>query len=233
MNVTFSLKRIGHILRADWIEYRQNLLLYSLAVLGGFVLLMYFNWKQVPVYHFVLLILAVSYCRFVNLKIHRSKGAYLSLPASTEEKYISLLLEGVFFFLAYQAVFWSAAGIDRVITGELIVKWQSLYNFPAVFYLSNFLYFTILLLCYVIFRKHALVIFLAGFITITGTMSYFFVKYFKDMIIEGEGKGVNINTDDFFVPFSYLESYYHVTTYLLIAIVLFLVYYKLRKKQVR
>ena len=106
INTDFSLQRIGWLLRKDWIEHKKSIAYASGTFL---IVLLPFLWlntkitgisesKQAGIYLLGSLGCFLYYCQFVGRKVHFAKGLYLTLPASTAEKYVALLLEAVFLF---------------------------------------------------------------------------------------------------------------------------------------
>lgn len=231
MDITFSLKRVGYIIHADWIEYRKNILYYSLTIFGCCFFLKYiYDWSPGGLYFWMIFFIFMIFCFYVNQKVFQAKKMFLSLPANTKEKLVSLLLEGTFLLLVNTVIFGLFVGVSKVITGEWIVKWEYIrgIHLESIVYICFLL--TLLLLLFVVFKKY-----IATTITVAGIFFTMFLLSFNSKHIEAKirlGEGINIR--EFYLgPFSNLESYYYLIMCMLMAIVLSLAYYKLKKKQIR
>lgn len=111
MKTDFSIQRINLLLRKDWIENKKKLAYGVLVILGVlfFFLLSSILWdtrfRTFTLYVLGSLGTFIAFCSYVNLMIHRPRGLFLTLPASNQEKYAAILIEGIVVFLAYQVTF--------------------------------------------------------------------------------------------------------------------------------
>lgn len=233
MNTAFSLKRIGYILRADLIEHKKNVFLYMLLLLGVFTYLLHDSpiTRTFPIHYFVLFVLSIIYCRYVGHKIHRREGLFLTLPATTEEKYVALLLEGTFIYLSIQVLFWVSVLINKLLTGAWVTNCTVIYGIPSEIVIINFFAFSLLFLFYVAFKKYAMGLYILTHLVTMGLFSFFFAKKIKAML--GTANGKNIDTDAILMPFYFLKEYLHVTFLALIVLAFLGAYFLLKRKQTR
>lgn len=160
MNTTFSFKRILQILRADSIEYDMNIIFYSIALLIGQVVLMSYQGNYMGTFNFLMICVAVGCCRFVGFKIHHSKGMFLTLPASTEEKFFAMLLEVLLIFIAYHILFGLAYFITGMFAEYPVLNGYNIYNGSLVWVSIGLFFFTLLIFCNTMARKRAFILFL-------------------------------------------------------------------------
>ena len=112
MKTDFSIQRINLLLRKDWIENKKKLAYGVLVILGVlFFFLLYSILWDTRFRTFTLYVLGslgtfIAFCSYVNLMIHRPRGLFLTLPASNQEKFAAILIEGIVVFLTYQVTFW-------------------------------------------------------------------------------------------------------------------------------
>ena len=117
MKTDFSIQRINLLLRKDWIENKKKLAYGVLVILGVlfFFLLSSILWatrfRTFTLYVLGSLGTFIAFCSYVNLMIHRPRGLFLTLPASNQEKFAAILIEGIVVFLTYQVTFWTGTGI--------------------------------------------------------------------------------------------------------------------------
>lgn len=160
MNTQFSIQRIGLLLRKDWIEYRKKLILSALIVTGLFLicLLWPMNVQNVfnpaPFFLFAMLGITIGYFRHVGKAIHQSKGLFLTLPASTLEKFVTFLIEGLMILIVFQGFFWAAIQVGSwfmpIEQVNLMNIWVEIRGVTVIMFLSSILFFS-----YVTFRKSA------------------------------------------------------------------------------
>lgn len=121
MKTDFSIQRINLLLRKDWIENKKKLAYGVLVILGVlfFFLLSSILWatrfRTFTLYVLGSLGTFIAFCSYVNLMIHRPRGLFLTLPASNQEKFAAILIEGIMVFLMYQATFWIGTGIASML----------------------------------------------------------------------------------------------------------------------
>lgn len=101
MNNQFSIKRIGLLLRTDFIMYKKSLLLYGCGIIA---VLIFWMWSkpadkentifiQLFTYSILYFTAFALYCKYVQKKINLTPSQYFMVPASNAEKFTSLLLE--------------------------------------------------------------------------------------------------------------------------------------------
>lgn len=121
MKTDFSIQRINLLLRKDWIENKKKLAYGVLVILGVllFFLLSSILWatrfRTFTLYVLGSLGTFIAFCSYVNLMIHRPRGLFLTLPASNQEKFAAILIEGIVVFLTYQVTFWIGTGIASML----------------------------------------------------------------------------------------------------------------------
>ena len=116
MNNKISLQRIKLLLRADWIEHKSQavfaigaflvaLIVFFLLTLGD-TTMKEFTRKQYFFYGIGLFCYFIYFCRYAGKKVHSSKGLYLTLPANTIEKFVTLLVEGFLLIALFHLMLW-------------------------------------------------------------------------------------------------------------------------------
>ena len=127
MKTDFSIQRINLLLRKDWIENKKKLAYGVLVILGVlfFFLLSSILWdtrfRTFTLYVLGSLGTFIAFCSYVNLMIHRPRGLFLTLPASNQEKFAAILIEGIVVFLTYQVTFWIGTGIAYILIVASII----------------------------------------------------------------------------------------------------------------
>ena len=135
MKTDFSIQRINLLLRKDWIENKKKLAYGVLVILGVlfFFLLSSILWdtrfRTFTLYVLGSLGTFIAFCSYVNLMIHRPRGLFLTLPASNQEKYAAILIEGIVVFLAYQVTFWTGTGIASMLIHSIQGHYHDLARF--------------------------------------------------------------------------------------------------------
>lgn len=239
----FSLHRILLLFRADWIEYRK----YIGYALAAFVAYMgVFLWlslnadaqnyirKEFVLYWCGTIASMLFFCWYAGKKTHRSKGLTLTLPASTEEKYVALLTEGLLILVAFNLLFWGATGCWSmlfpyfpVISPEEICRKTNMSGPIITFILS------LLFLSYVTFRKHALAIVLTGcglLLSAVAASLYYMTK---------DAMGTVLTPSSFteMTPamntLMFLAQYHQVAFTVATCVVMYIAYLKLKEKELR
>jgi hypothetical protein len=166
MDTYFNLNRISYLLRADWIEHKKSLLLSLGGSLLVWIALLYFYGSETKGQRisFFLggLITFIYYCRFISKKIHQPKGLYYTLPASNQEKYFTLLFEGLLFFLAFATIFWLGLFLFKLFSSTFsLISLSELYH--GIISIGLLLFVSsIIVLSHITFRKHAVLISFTG-----------------------------------------------------------------------
>ena len=87
--------------------------------------------------------------------IHRPRGLFLTLPASNQEKFAAILIEGIVVFLTYQVTFWTGTGIASMLIHIQPVAFKdiimTLQDFTMLAFVGSLMF-----LSYVTFKKYAL-----------------------------------------------------------------------------
>ena len=175
MKTDFSIQRINLLLRKDWIENKKKLAYGVLVILGVlfFFLLSSILWdtrfRTLTLYVLGSLGTFIAFCSYVNLMIHRPRGLFLTLPASNQEKFAAILIEGIVVFLTYQVTFWTGTGIASMLIHIQPVAFKdiimTLQDFTMLAFVGSLMF-----LSYVTFKKYALGIACGGYILIIASI---------------------------------------------------------------
>lgn len=229
MNTTLSIKRVGYILRVDFLEHKMYLLLFSICCFAGWVFLLYNSTSNyISWFYMVMMLLGINYCSYVGRKLHQPKGIYLTLPATAIEKCVALLIEGLFFMLLFNLLYWMGAGVGRLLSGYEVATFSAMYGWLSANIVSIALFFlTLLLVFYATFGKRAFLLYLITIVLVTWCMLFFGTKIvlmpFKTGTIELDGEAIDraVNGPLYLIPLVLSAGF------------LYLVYYKLKRKQFR
>jgi hypothetical protein len=158
------------MLQADWIEHKKGLLfslglLFFIWTLILWALLRFGGGVSVDTQHVVFFCTCfgalIAFCKFAGQKVFRSKGLYYTLPAGNGEKYFTLLLEGLIYFIAFNLVFWSVLYLCKLFApGFEVIPFHST-AFNDADSLTVFLA-SLFFLSYLSFRKRPALIALGG-----------------------------------------------------------------------
>jgi hypothetical protein len=238
MNTYFNLNRIGYLLRADWIEHKKNLLLSLGGVSLVWITNLYFIWygyteadSQKVFLYIGELVTFIYYCRFISKKVHQPKGLYYTLPASNQEKYLVLLLEGLLFFLVFTGIFCLGLFLFKFFVPDFpVISLFELYDgyisirpIPIAFLLCLS---SIIVLSHITFRKHASLIGLAG--VALYVLLFIGVSWEVGTMIANDAYNTIVNEAfNFMIPL--FEPALLVTT----VVVLYIGYLKLQEKELR
>lgn len=237
MDTYFSFNRIKYLLQADWIEHKKNLLLSLGGVSLVWISILYFvglgsvktNF-QGAFFYIGGFITFIYYCYFISKKIHQPKGLYYTLPASNQEKYFALLLEGLLFFVVFALIFWLGLFIFKLFAPSFtMINISQLYH--GISHIGLLLFVSsIIFLSHITFRKLALLISFAGIALYV-------------LLFAGVSMKIITMTTDIFEPY-FISSFAYdafgimkqlFTPVLLIAtiVVLYVGYLKLKEKELR
>lgn len=241
MNIDFSMQRIGWLLRKDWIEHKKSIV----YAVGIFLIVVFpFLWlntkvtgisenKQILIYALGSLCCFLYYCRFVGKKVHFSKGLYLTLPAHTSEKYVTLLLEGVLLFAAFSLLYWGSLHLWAVVypAVEPIAPSALYVRKPA----SSLLFFaaSLVFLSYLSFKKYALGIALAGMAAAIGLMIGLVALLVKSQVENSFNLADWINPNALSSTADFIKENVRTAMRISILIVLYIGYLKLKEKESR
>lgn len=242
MNLDFSLQRIGWLLRKDWIEHKKSIV----YALGLFLAVVFpFLWlntkitgisdsKQILIYVLGSLACFFYFCQYVGKKIHFAKGIYLTLPASTGEKYVTFLLEGVFLFAAFNLLYGASLHLWSVIYPAVIPI-----DLSAIFERkpgSSLLFFagSLVFLSYLSFKKYALGIALAGMGAtlglLVGMVAFLAKSQLENFFL---ADGLRINPDAISSTVDFIKENVTLAMSISILAVLYIGYLKLKEKELR
>ncbi|MDH6313565.1 hypothetical protein M2137_002355 [Parabacteroides sp. PFB2-10] len=243
MNNTFNIKRIGLILKTDWIEHKKSFLLTIALLLIGYLLLM---WNGSIHTHRNLFMLGVvftiiSYFGYVGLKIHLLRGRWLTLPASTLEKYTVLLIVGLLYIGIFIFVFWFSTQVafrlnDRPIVHLFGMESSNVsidgFRFPLAMrtlalIIFHFAYF---FLAQVSFRKYALVVAMAVEAIVVGLYSYLKMYLFTNIFSTGDVTIPYIAVEN---PLYFLVDHMNTILYVFSILLFYAAYVRLKKMQIR
>ncbi|GHT36810.1 hypothetical protein FACS189435_0530 [Bacteroidia bacterium] len=200
METNFSLKRAALIWQADWIEYKRGFLL-SMGVM--FLVWMVLLWltdfnRQAEIQQSTFLavgsfVTLILFCQHAGRKMHRTKGMFLTLPAGNAEKYISLLVEGIVYFLGFQLIFWLGILVWKLYSPEMSVISFSAYYLGLPMELVALLLFSasIFFLSYMSFRKRPFLI-VMGISAIYGILNIWMLSLVK-RLLSGAGHAEEIH----------------------------------------
>lgn len=242
MNMHFSLQRISWLLRKDWIEHKKSIL----YALGTFVVVAFpFLWlntthggfsdsKQVAFYIVGSLGCFIYFCQFVGKKIHFSKGIYLTLPASTVEKYVTLLLEGVVLFATFNLLYWASLHLWSLVypvfrpidVATLYIQKQgaSVFVFVA----------SLIFLSYLTFKKYPLAIALIGMAAAIGSVIGILMLIVKTQFTHSFLSGDSwIDPNAIYSTVRFLTENINIAMGISLLIVLYIGYLKLKEKESR
>ena len=238
MDPTFSFKRIGLLLRKDWIEYKKKLM-YAVLTIVGILLtfLILSTLRQEKMFHplafygFGLLGTLIGICRYTSLGVHRSKGLYLALPASNEEKFLTLLIEAVIMLAVFQVVFWTCIGVGSffipikpINVNDIIIE---LPFFVLLLFISSLLF-----LSYITFRKYALGIAIGGFMCALASWVGI-IYYFKDFLLDNKGSFYYETATPLFKMETWLAQGFTPIFLIATLVVLYVAYLKLKEKELK
>ena len=228
MKTDFSIQRINLLLRKDWIENKKKLAYGVLVILGVlfFFLLSSILWdtrfRTFTLYVLGSLGTFIAFCSYVNLMIHRPRGLFLTLPASNQEKFAAILIEGIVVFLTYQVML---IHIQPVAFKDIIMTLQ---DFTMLAFVGSLMF-----LSYVTFKKYALGIACGGYILIIA--SIIGIVYLCINILNIQ-PGLNsfcyesspLYTAVYWLSFAFTPAFLIATL-----VILYVAYLKLKEKELR
>lgn len=243
MNQRFSLQRIQWLLVKDWIEHKKSIF----YALGTFlVALVPFIWisthtggmnlinKQIAFYVLGLLGSFLYFCKYAGREVHYPKGLYWTLPASTEEKYVALLLEGVLFLFSFVLLFWLSVGLWGLIFPDYqMVRWEMIYTPSHGIAFGGFMA-SLLFYFYIRFKKHAFAIWLITLVVVAGCLLgivYLCVRYLHEELRAVADYVANCEWP--VSVFRFIGVHIHLVWVLLMAAVLYAAYLTFKRKELR
>lgn len=237
MHTDFSLHRIRLLLKADWIEHRKSFLFG----MGGLLIIWLFILFIIKIKTqdiapqaacFIIggLITFIYFCRHAGRKVHTSMNIYYTLPASSLEKYTTLLLEGAMYFVTYIILFYAGLLLWKLIHPEAL-----LLSLPKTFTTngteSGVLLFTALIfLSYMTFKKHAFLIAITGIAAFLGLLLGVFVRL---MVKIADIYKNYFNSSFLFDTFDFMASWFAPVMLFSTLVVMYVAYLKLKEKELR
>jgi len=244
MKNKFSFRRIGLMLKADWIEYKKAFLLFAGLLMAAHLFLFIDTSDGLQGFLFVAGVFSTltAFYIFTGWKAHRARHRLLTLPASTFEKYIELLAVCLILFVVFALVSTIAAGIVHFYAGEKV--WLlSVFSTPntqqslkvglgIIGFICTFQF-----MCCISIRKFALGVGTLGLFLYAMVMAYSTYILVK---IEGldATDGMNFNagfmrSNAFIEMLRFINEYNALCMGLAACVLLYISYLKLKEKQIR
>ena len=221
MKTDFSIQRINLLLRKDWIENKKKLAYGVLVILGVlfFFLLSSILWDT-------------RFRTFVNLMIHRPRGLFLTLPASNQEKFAAILIEGIVVFLTYQVTFWTGTGIASMLIHIQPVAFKDitmpLQEFTMLAFVGSLMF-----LSYVTFKKYALGIACGGYILIVASIIGIVYLCISTLNIQPGMDRFCYESSPLYTAVYWLSFAFTPAFLIATLVVLYVAYLKLKEKELR
>lgn len=238
MKTDFSIQRINLLLRKDWIENKKKLAYGVLVILGVlfFFLLSSILWdtrfRTFTLYVLGSLGTFIAFCSYVNLMIHRPRGLFLTLPASNQEKYAAILIEGIVVFLAYQVTFWTGTGIASMLIHIQPVAFKdiimTLQDFTMLAFVGSLMF-----LSYVTFKKYALGIACGGYILIIASIIGIVYLCINILNIQPGMNSFCYESSPLYTAVYWLNFAFTPAFLIATLVVLYVAYLKLKEKELR
>jgi hypothetical protein len=161
-NNTFSFQRIGLMLKADWMTYRKRFCIVFGVI---FIIFIWLVWKTMnsteglqSLFLLGLLICAIIYYNnYLERKVHHFPEQFLTLPASSYEKFFEIILVGLIHFVTFCALYFLALVINRLFFGIQPITFNQLMDADvrgisgALFFVASWLF-----LFYILFKRYGL-----------------------------------------------------------------------------
>lgn len=238
MKTDFSIQRINLLLRKDWIENKKKLAYGVLVILGVlfFFLLSSILWDM-RFRTFTLYVLGslgtfIAFCSYVNLMIHRPRGLFLTLPASNQEKFAAILIEGIVVFLTYQVTFWIGTGIASMLIHIQPVAFKDitmpLQEFTMLAFVGSLMF-----LSYVTFKKYALGIACGGYILIVASIIGIVYLCISTLNIQPGMDRFCYESSPLYTAVYWLSFAFTPAFLIATLVVLYVAYLKLKEKELR
>ena len=232
MKTDFSIQRINLLLRKDWIENKKKLAYGVLVILGVllFFLLSSILWatrfRTFTLYVLGSLGTFIAFCSYVNLMIHRPRGLFLTLPASNQEKFAAILIEGIVVFLTYQVTFWIGTGIASMLIHIQPVAFKDitmpLQEFTMLAFVSSLM-----------FKKYALGIACGGYILIVASIIGIVYLCISTLNIQSGMDRFCYESSPLYTAVYWLSFAFTPAFLIATLVVLYVAYLKLKEKELR
>ena len=226
MKTDFSIQRINLLLRKDWIENKKKLAYGVLVILGVlfFFLLSSILWdtrfRTFTLYVLGSLGTFIAFC------------SYVTLPASNQEKYAAILIEGIVVFLAYQVTFWTGTGIASMLIHIQPVAFKdiimTLQDFTMLAFVGSLMF-----LSYVTFKKYALGIACGGYILIIASIIGIVYLCINILNIQPGMNSFCYESSPLYTAVYWLSFAFTPAFLIATLVVLYVAYLKLKEKELR
>lgn len=242
MKNQLSLQRIKYLLLADWMEnktkflylmgaYMAALLIFIVSVINSGTVI--FRSEQLQGFYILGgLGTFIYYCNYAGKKVHFPKGVYMTLPASTLEKFLSILTVGSIIALIYILLVHIITFTTIIIAQENIaIEWQKISDLLPFFLPIALFMSSLFFLSYITFSKHAFLIAICGsaMMMIAGTLLARFLLngmlFFDPATITAESPLMNM--------FKFIWLYYGRILIIATIVILYVAYLKLKEKELR
>lgn len=241
MDNLFNFKRMGLLLRADWMENQRKVTYVIGTLLTCFVFYTLFthfvmggNTKGDAFYTLSMVGLFLYICQYVNRKIHIQSGNYLLVPANNEEKFVTLILEGFLLLTSFTITFVLLCAILNLIIGHqewfkayqiMNMNSRSLIGIPV-------LIISLIFLSYVTFRKYPLLMVALGFLSFI--LLILAIMYVLTQISDLTNfDRLYFNSLYFHNALNILRSSFNPALLAFTAVTLYIAYLKLKEKELR
>ncbi|MDL2256137.1 hypothetical protein LJC44_07105 [Parabacteroides sp. OttesenSCG-928-G06] len=228
MNGNLNMKRVGLILRMDWISIKEQII-FVVILISCLMIALWNGSKddQLGVFWLGFTITLLLYQAYVDMKIHDPKGMWLTLPASMLEKYVALLVAGMACVGVYLFIFWLALGLIHLLNDIPLYSMKVLSEPTKGFGFITF-HFAYFLLATVTIRKNGLGKAFVAELLILGGLVYMFVplmgSYWQ---VEHSGSVFEM----FEVFLSLLGDHANTILYLFAAFLFYIAFVQLKKQQ--
>lgn len=235
MHTNFSLQRIKLLLLADKTElFRQyflSMLSYIAIAIAYIVIAKYLfhndaNHRIFFFYKIGLFIYFVFFCRFVNQKVHQVKGQYLTIPASTVEKYIVLLIETTLLLLVFHLLYHLSISIFIPDLPAMEVN-NIREKIPVYLFIASTIF-----LSNITFRKYANPVVVGSYVFLIFVFGVL-ARPILHAVREPQGDAYMIETTPLYYLYNFLAQNYGIILYAATLVVLYISYLKLKEKQIR
>ena len=164
--------------------------------------------------------------------IHRPRGLFLTLPASNQEKYAAILIEGIVVFLAYQVTFWTGTGIASMLIHIQPVAFKDitmpLQEFTMLAFVGSLMF-----LSYVTFKKYALGIACGGYILIIASIIGIVYLCINILNIQPGMNSFCYESSPLYTAVYWLSFAFTPAFLIATLVVLYVAYLKLKEKELR
>ena len=218
MKTDFSIQRINLLLRKDWIENKKKLAYGVLVILG--------------VLFFFLLSSILWDTRFRTFTLYELGGLFLTLPASNQEKFAAILIEGIVVFLTYQVTFWTGTGIASMLIHIQPVAFKdiimTLQDFTMLAFVGSLMF-----LSYVTFKKYALGIACGGYILIIASIIGIVYLCINILNIQPGMNSFCYESSPLYTAVYWLSFAFTPAFLIATLVILYVAYLKLKEKELR